>query len=176
MIVSRTQTLVTGMHRSGKSTFAETQLDDYNYFATLEPTDTHRQKIEEHRKRRGENCKVYEAVASVPDDLEGLQGLVDDSKGLIFDGLTVYLLRVYKSVLWDLELWLHLSEQFINGLCTTLKCSNISWAVVDICSHGLDRFGSDVRSVNEYTHQRIASLPGTQHVALCSQCRCKEPL
>jgi adenosyl cobinamide kinase/adenosyl cobinamide phosphate guanylyltransferase len=165
-------TLVTGLKGSGKSEFAERLLDrfSYNYFATLETKPANQDRINKHKKRRDFGTVVYEATACVPKDLAAIREFLSTEHGLLLDGLTVYLLRLNRSVSGNKNVWLKLSAEFIDNLCTLLASSHHEWVMVDICKHGLKNFGSSIISVNERAHEQLAGIAGTKHVRFCAEC------
>jgi adenosyl cobinamide kinase/adenosyl cobinamide phosphate guanylyltransferase len=169
------KTLVTGLNGSGKSAFAENLMDDvsYNYFATLEPTTKNRVRIERHKKRRDGSTVVHEATGVVEQDLVVIQEFLSTGKSFLLDGLTIYILRLITSASGNKQLWLKLSTEFIDGLCSLLAYSHNHWVMVDICRHGLKRVGPDVVSLNKHAHEQLSNLRGTQHIHFCAKCEAR---
>ncbi len=107
---------ITGGARSGKSSFAMAEASKVNgrkaYIATAEALDEEmKERIEKHKRRRGDDWVTYEEPIKIPDVLKTIEGRY---RLVVIDCLTLWLSNLMKA---DLNIETEIGH-FISSLVT----------------------------------------------------------
>ena len=150
-------TVVLGPNKSGKSLFAEKLLAEVTgpkcYVATLPPLLIHRARIRKHQQRRPPDWELVELVGEFAYDTVQLRGVKPKIKGILLDGLSVYLERalpdpIANPMIWSQRIirWLINSVILKDGYSIIVDCHPISIEALDL--------GSTITVVHAILRQR----------------------
>lgn len=173
-------TVVLGPNKSGKSLFAEKLLAEVTgpkcYIATLPSLLIHRSRIHKHQQRRPTDWTLIELVGELTYDVVQLQSLKPTLKGILLDGLSVYLKRALPDPISNPMLW---GQRIIKWLINSIILKDGYSIIVDCHPISTEAFGlgatiavvhSILRQRAEQVylvHQGIAKLEANQtHVSI----------